>query len=352
MGTGGILLAASLFAGQLIQSSLPNLTPPAGVDVNVSEVTWNPSGTALLYTKKQTDSTGIGVYASGQKEGRVLLSVGDGDTYKAQWFECAPFVAVIIYRSPKEAEGRLQAEVHLLDAKALKSRLLFSRTFDRKSGVEIDVDPSPGLVHAIFRVKEGEARRHMVLPISLGPLAAAPDLDRAVEQGFRGPSWSIDGTAVYAKDVPNPTAGNVHFDPATGLMRARFELAKGSKVPVFGDIPLLNKFFLAGPPTPPAGHPVLEVVPSNGALRQVRFRGAWEEVEPEVEPLGSVAQKSPLRIGVSRGEANSLWLTRGEEAPERGVLITPHGGQVWLAPRNRAVAYVVDGALFVREITK
>ncbi len=351
MGFGGMLVVASVGFGQLAQAPLPRLEAPIGVDVNVQSVSWSPTGNALLYTKKEAAGTAIGIYGTGLPEGRVLFHIGPDDRMESQWFDGAPFVAVIVYRQVPGAEGpRHQADVHLLDAKTLKDRLVFSRTFESKSGIEIDVDPSPGLVHAIFRVKDGETKRHMVLATSLGPLIASPDLDAAVKEGFQGPSWSIDGTAVYGKGGQSET--NAQFDSSTGTVRVQFVLERDLRAKILGDLPLLGKLFLAKKPAPPIGTPVLEVMPGNGALRQVRFRGEWVSEEPELPPIGSSSKVHSLPFGVSRGQAHGLWLTRGEENPEEGVLIAPHAGEAWLAPRNRAVAYLVDGALFVRTFGK
>lgn len=68
--------------------------------------------------------------------------------------------------------------------------------------------------------------------------------------------------------------------------------------------------------------------------------------------MGAQSQIESLQFGRSQGQANSLWLTRGEEKPDQGVLVAASASLAWLAPQHRAIAYLTDGALFVREIVR
>lgn len=342
---------AMSLAGGAALAQLPHLDAVVAVDVGVRTVAWNSTGSALLYTKDDSEGIGLGVYAAGQREGKVLLHVAPGDRYETQWFDGAPVVAAIVYRR-LESEGgdRMAAEVHLLDAKTLREKLVFRRFYEAKVPVEIDVDPSPSLVHAIFRLRENQTQHHLVLPLSGNPLVSAPDLDRAVAEGYSGPVWSVDGTATYAKGLAPIQNTGLLFDPATGQAQLKVSVVLDKKAPILGDLPLLGKFFVARKPAPPVGAPVLEVMPANGALRPVRFRGEWESESPDDRPLALQDMPAALQFGISRGEARSLWLTAGEDRPNAGVMIAPHADRSWLAPRNRAVAYLADGALFVRAI--
>jgi hypothetical protein len=103
-------------------------------------------------------------------------------------------------------------------------------------------------------------------------------------------------------------------------------------------------------PAPEVGTPVLELMPANAALRQVRFKGAWEGIERKVAPLRTESSGSELPYRLSKGTSTSLWLTQDVKVPERGVLVAAHAQRSWLSPWNRAVAYLTDGALFVREL--
>lgn len=351
MGTRGMFAFAWVLVAGAATAQLPDLEPAVAVDVGVKTVAWNPAGTALLYTKEDSEGIGLGIYAAGQREGKVLLRLPPGDRYETEWFESAPVAVVIVYRRVdlSGSAGQL-AEVHLLDAKTLKDKLVFRRTFETEGRVEIDVDPSPGMVHAIFRLRVGEEQQHLVLPLSGNPLLSAPDLDRALAEGFQGPAWSVDGTAVYSKAERPTQDARLLVDPATGNAEIKLSVVMDRKMPVVGDIPLISKFFLVRNPVPPPGAPVLEVMPANGALRPVRFKGAWTEREVAVPRIATQDVRSPMILGVSRGEARSLWLTQGEKAPTAGVLVAAQADQAWLSPRNRAVAYVTDGALFVRAI--
>lgn len=347
-----MLLASAAAMGALAQK-LPTLNPAQAIDVRVKDVQWQPHGDALLYSKEEENGSGIGVFALGQVEGKVLLHLGKEDRWEAQWFEGSANVIVIVYKKHESPNGELtEVSVHLLEAKALREKKLFSRTFDAKDGVEVNVDTSPGLVHAIFRLTSKNEIRHLVLPTSGSTLIFSPDLDRANKEGYSGPVWSSDGTAIYQKGGGVFEKTYTASDNAVRLEMKLNEFVATEKRGEFllGDLALVGiKFKLMNPP-PPVGTPVLELIPFNAALRQVRFRGAWESRDPEVVPLDNRTQINPLQFGTSRGEANSLWLTLAEEKPGRGVLIAPHASRAWISPWDRAVAYLTDGALFVRTI--
>ncbi len=343
--------------------ALPVLDPPVPVDVRVESLMWHPKGEALLYCRAEGKGKGLGVYRVGADEGKVLVHLQEGDRWEAQWFEGAPCAIVITYRDhPVGKDKQIEATVHLLDARNNTARKVYGRTFAPGQRVDLNVDPSPGMIHAIFRVTDGKEQFHLVLPLSANTLLASPDLDRAVKEGFGGPFWSVDGTANYSK---GGSAGRLasklgQFSAANSARDAYVELTAqtlilqksgGAKLEVLGDLPIIGNYFTVklAAPAPPAGTDVLEVVPSNGVLRPVRFRGEWESRDPEgLLPLATRQSVSTLQLGVSQGQANSLWLIREGDKADQGVLIAAHGSRAWVAPLNAAVAYVTDGALFVR----
>src|SRR5207253_4214112 len=84
------------------------------------------------------------------------------------------------------------------------------------------------------------------------------------------------------------------------------------------------------PPAPPTGSTVLELMPQNATLRQVRFRGPWTEAEVAVPALAPFELPVMLEFGRSKGQAMSLWLTRGEQKKnDQGSLIAASASQAW-----------------------
>lgn len=337
-------------AASLAQAPPPKVDGPKGVDVNVTNISWHPQGIGLLYTKQEGTGTGIGIYALGQPEGEVVVHMGKNDSYEAQWFDNQTMVTIIVYRElTREGEPYGEATVYLADAVKGQAQALWSQAYTEESGgIDLDVDVSPRLRHAIYRVKNGQNRYHMVLPVSGGRLIASADLDRAQKEGLAGPSWSLDGTAVYARPSESQASSEV------GELRSDEILISRVAAKVEGELKLSNvsfRFNVAKPPPPPVGATVLELMPSNAALRQVRFKGPWQHREMSQDDVRTFSRATNIQFGGAAFTANSLWLVRGKQ-PTDGLLLAAHAEKSWIAPGSAAVAYLTDGALFVRELGK
>lgn len=100
------------------------------------------------------------------------------------------------------------------------------------------------------------------------------------------------------------------------------------------------------------GSTVMEVMPQNGVLRAVRYRGPWVETPKRGLAIETITQPFLVDFGRSKGQGVSLWLTALGTKAESGTLITPNARQAWTAPNYKAVAYVTDGALFIRRIVE
>jgi len=238
---------------------------------------------------------------------------------------------------------------------------VFSRTVHGKEPLKISIDLSPTLTHAILRVVEGEKEYHTVLTLNTVDVVAAPDLDQAEKEGYSGPGWSANGTAVYTKSAD----GNLD---RTIL---KFQLTDKDDRQTQSDADhlssqlvrsLLESFELKAlyPRAPAAGTPVLELMPTNAILRQVKSPGPWQDA-PTAEPkLAETSHAVSITFGQSNGGANSLWLTPAQKQdgerrrvePQVGTMVAAHADTAELAPGEGAISYIVDGALFVRRISR
>jgi hypothetical protein len=242
-----------------------------------------------------------------------------------------------------------------LNGKAKSGTEVFSKIVPVGDKIDIDVDTSPSLLHAIFRVKSGKETNHYVLPSNGGKLVASRDIDEAVKAGNYGPSWSQDGTAIYGGTGQESRAftlqgGKVISDDANKVQTIVAKEISISFTAVEGKALLdgVNGLsFKLVPPAPPVGASVFEVVPSNGVLRPVRFKGPWSSAPEKPRALESKSNPSQLAFGQIRGSSTSLWLMVGKTV---GTMVAAHANQATIAPQDRAVAYITDGALFVREI--
>lgn len=336
-----ILAVAGLCAFARAQT-LPKLSAPTALDVRVTSAYWHPHALALLYLREEEGGIGLGIYKPGDIGGAVLLHLQKDEQWESRWFESAPAAIITSYRDL--SDGQRQASVHLLDAKNRTLRTLYEKKVGKSEGITLDFDLSPAFIHAIFRVKSMGKITHLVLPIGGKKLVAAPELDAAVAQGSIGPAWSIDGTAVYWSSSTEAKPAIADLIPVDKqVVDAQVGSSKG-----ITELVEIKILWTASPPPPPVGTAVLELIPSNPILRQVRFKGEWQPEKATTIAIEAKAQHHEIEFGLSRGGTYGLWLTQGDHA----TLVSASTEKFWMAPNNKAVAYLVDGALIVRMLVE
>lgn len=344
IGFAAVMVLVGQGAAQ--RSQLPALGEPTAVDLRVESYQWHPHGEGALYARKEDSGTGIGIYRLGDLQGNVLLHLRPDETYEMQWFESAAAAIVIAYR---KVDGKTEIGIHVLDARTKKSKKLFGQLFE--GDADIDVDPSPSLIHAIFRLKTGDRRQHLVMTQGGGALVYARDLDRAVENGFSGPVWANTGSAVYQKGG-GESVELALTDQLTEQVREAEATIKFQVVLEANEIKLSGRMlWVASRPAPPAGTPVLEVIPANGAVREIKFPGPWEWDRPNVTPLDVELNPQRLEFRGEAGHSQSLWLVPGGDKRAKGIFVSAQADKPSIAPENRAVGYLTDGVLFVRKMT-
>lgn len=351
------LLTTLAWCSSLAHAQFPELGPAVAVDVRVTDVLWHPHGSALLYSRTEGDGKSLGVFSVSGIEGKSLLHLGKEDSWEAHWFDGASVILVTIYR--KSTDGAT-LEMHTLDADRLEDRLVFVSKAMANDNLSVEVDTSPSLIHAIVTVSDGKKSTCLVLPNHGNKLVRGVEIDRAMQNGYAGPTWSKVGTAIYAKGEGLPQSreaeaqelAKVEADIAMARVAAKADADAEQqllrmRLAMELDMAALMRRRRAAPAE---GTNVLEVIPSSAALRQVAFQGPWQEKPKQVAEMVPQPKRTVLDFGVSKGQVNSLWLTLPQEGIDRGILISAQATNSWLAPENRAVAYISDGALFVRSI--
>lgn len=355
-----------LATGLAIAQPAPKLGIPQGVDFGVVGIDWHPKGNAMLYTQKDGEGFAVGSYMLGQSRGATLVRYAKTDRPEFYWFAGKPNALVVIYRPSKEGT---KLEVDLIDLEHQTSKKIFERSYGPKENASLDVETSPSLLHAILTLTTEKSNQHFVLKTGTFEVMPSVDLDQAAAKGISGPSWSLDGTAVYADasaEIQKRQAlveQKMKYDNATiQVLEARAatvatqesEIAlklEGAKLSLMNaeNMSFRLKFV---PPTPPTGATVLELMPQNATLRSVRFKGPWQDKpRPPVE-LFPMPQNNLLSLGRSKGQANSLWLTVPSDKGQSGQLVAAQASSGWISPTGQAVAYITDGALFIRTIGK
>lgn len=346
---------------------MPVLGDPTAVDVRVTDVRWQPHGRGLIYSREEGEGSGLGVYAVGQKEGKVLIHLNKGDTWDSQWFDSDPIALVTLHRKIDTPAGpQTEITIHTFDTEKCEDRLLFTRIVPLNESWSVEADTSPSLVHAIFTLNDGKTTSHMVLPTHGNKLISGSEIDKAIKDGFGGPVWSVDGTAIFGKGLASSNLfsakGMVFTLGGDGGDVAQAEAAnKAIEVKLVLDVSKAGRLSGGGtgdmefslvsrPAPPPAGTAVLELMPGNAFLRSVKFKGPWVDKELAFPEMAPQSKRTMLEFGVSKGQSNSVWLTLPQQQIDQGVLVSANATSVWVAPENRAVAYLTDGALIVRPI--
>jgi len=330
-----------------------------------------------MYYREHGQGRGVGAFIAGQDQGKTLVTVEKGERIEAEWLPGTKKAIAITYLNERGDDGEVtRVQVHLMDAEAQSAKLIFNRPFAKSENPRMDVDPSPKLLHAIFRLRSTVEKKtrteHYVLKTGTPELANCPELDGAATKGFRGPVWSLDGTAIFMEGSGTPT-----YELRTGidlkLDETALKLAEAQRqgdkqlqaITIELQGTLLNQReklafttlgggnrWIARPAAPPVGTPVLELMPQNGVLRQVNFKGQWAESLVPTPSLQSQERQVVVEFGRSRSQSKSIWLTLPGKEPEHGTLVSSNASQAWLSPKNRMVAYLTDRALFVREISQ
>lgn len=362
---GVMVLAASASFAQ--QSKGLELGDAKAIDIHASEVTWHPNGLSFLYNRETEDGRSLGTYCLDKKEGKALLPLDKDETYDVYWLSNSNSAIVVLsVKATGTQQPSTRIRMVLVDATLQTTKPLYNETFENKSLPSVDVDQSPLLRHAIVTLRNTTGVRHMVLCLGDARLVDAPDLDRAEKEGLSGPSWSVDGTAIYSNSPARSLLGSkiVVNDALLDSQKATDQTSSQSKeelrqitldvVEVKGLLVSSSSGkefrFKIMPPTPATGANVLELMPSNAVLRPVRFRGPWQPVNSGREPLIPRNQSVVLQFDRSNAQDNSVWIKRGTQAGTPATLLGVHVSQTWLSPNQNAVAYLIDGALFVRTI--
>ena len=106
---------------------------------------------------------------------------------------------------------------------------------------------------------------------------------------------------------------------------------------------MLEDLFRSAPSTGAVG---LELEPTNGVIRQVRSPGPWAEPGRDEVGIAPQQQSVNVNVGPMTGMSLSLWLVTHDK--KWSTLVAPNAQSAWLSPTGQAIAYTVDGALFVR----
>ncbi|MBI1331921.1 MAG: hypothetical protein GC165_03480 [Armatimonadetes bacterium] len=364
--TIALVVLAAFSAAAFSQNDPVTLGDAVPVDVHVQDADWNPNGHSLIYTRKDEDGQSLGAFMLDKYEGKSLLKLTQGQTYRITWLSGSDAAVVVVHGpSPDNpnAESKdksIQIQMFVVDANLQSAKRILDETYDAKQLPAIDVDASPLLKHAIITMRLGKETRHLVITPG-GDLLKSADLDRAEQEGLTGPTWSIDGTAIYSNAQFSGKTQYLVAKTGQAVQDSSGQQAKEITVRAVQGEALtavaadstalkLSIEFRRAVPMPETNSPVFELMPSNASLRPVRFRGPFES-KPRNRPVLTPRTKSiVLQYEQSDAQDSSVWIKRGTEKNSPATLLAVHASRTWMSRDQNAVAYIIDGALFVRTI--
>ncbi len=352
-------LIALLAAGAMAQVQMGEAKP---VDIHVTRVDWQPAGLALIYAKEVETGIAIGAFGPSRYEGKEMLMLSKDATFSPYWFEKQASVMLSTRQSaPEVGKDCQRVSLYLIDADTQKVNRLFDEVYRPGDEPKVIINNSPLLRHSIVTMRFKDGSRHFVLCQGNNSLVPCPDLDRPEAQKLSGPAWSVDGTAVYG-DFPNLIAAKYRLEyrdqelkvdnaNAAATKENLRELKLAQQIRSEAEDLVMSRAFALNM-APPAGTDVLELMPTNPVLRPVKFRGSFKP-EPFTGPtLQTQNGHVVVQFERSNAEDNSLWLKLGVEKNSPASMVAVHASDAWLSPISNAIAYTIDGALFVRPIKK
>ena len=381
-----VTVLACLGTGCFAQSKIQvKVGPPEFVAKNVRNVTWSNDGRSLVYETSDSKGRKLGVYDLDGQDGKTVLDIPEGtDLDQIVWLNSGKKCLAVL----KQRTTGTTVTVNLLDAHGLTARQVWTHTYGPKQAANVMIEPSPTLAHALLTVTGEKADEVWVLTLGGGSVVFSRDIQAAQMQGSSFAGWSQSGTAIFGPGTKNSEfvidgkQGDIKADKQSDGVNVTAITISAVKLSLDGHSGVVESdgglksslVFLARlRPNYETGASVLECMPANAALRQIKFQGYY--ADPLVdEPNAEIrSENQQLVMGKSKAGANSLWIVpqnlppqdkapahtgivvetpkREVQKPEWGVLVSAQADQAWPAPQLTAVAFTWNGALFVRPVS-
>lgn len=349
------------------------LGTPRFVATDVESVNWSDDGKCLGYTTSHAGTAAFGVFDLDADKGATLVTLAAGEEIASfDWLKAGKKGVLVV----RGQAGGPYLSVTVLDAHESTARQVWTRKFNAGEEPTVEVQVSPLLAHALLTVSSASTRETWVLAAGGNTVVFSRDIATAEGQGQSFADWSKSGTALFSGPAVAGGATSFTLDLSKSDQKVRngeetlVELAidrsstTSGGVTLLSNLPILSRFFIRMRPDIPEGATVLECVPSNGALRPVRFPGYFEP-RPGRTDLPDVHSKlTPLSLGKAVAGSNALWLAPNDPQrqakaerglrpgdPSTGILVSAQADSWWPAPEFRAIAFSWNKVLFVRTVT-
>ncbi|HVT13689.1 MAG TPA: hypothetical protein VHE55_15600 [Fimbriimonadaceae bacterium] len=314
-----------------------SLGPSKMIATSVEDAVWAPDGADIAYIGRSETGTRVGLFDLKRDKGAVVASLGPNEKLEQTVWLNAGHKLLLVVRQP--VEGREKPTdlltVKVADAIDLRTESLWSKEFAGAENATLEINPSPSLCHALVTVRAQNSQTYLVVTESAKSLVVSTDIAEAVKEGRQMEGWSIYGTAMFGDAAQ--TSENTGREET---LRIEYALLRAEQASVAQQRSVTPDEY------------ALEVVPTNGVLRQVRFPGYFQPIPSNVEWLQPYFQQSTLTLGQSSAAIRSFWLVLQKEvkAPSQGILVSAQADGGWMSPSGKDVAFTCHHTLFTRPI--
>lgn len=332
------------------------------------QVLWSPDGEDLAYTAARDGQTEVGLYSLKDNHSGVVANLVAGETVDDVVWLNAGHEMVLVTRQTVGTDDLLK--VRVADASRMECRELWARTYPKTEQARIEVNESPTLAHALVTVSTEQGPTYFAITSNAGRMVLSTDIADAAKNGKPFAGWSATGTAIFGPKQSFSPSDKIKVSMASAddqgyegsqatlqfaIQATTINSADGSET----NLPLtflstgwksMSKTLV---PAFKPGETVLECMPANGGLRQIRFMGPYVWSRRQASAVRVFRRQDEPKMGALTAHVQSLWLVPpGEKAPSKGILISAQAEESYVAPKESAVAFLCHGSLFVRKIVR
>lgn len=373
----GLCLAQCALAQAQQPADLVTLGLPQFVAKRVQDVWVAPNGKALVYSTKTKAGLAVGAFNVATDEGAILFTLKPDEVFQQiEWLPSG--TRFLVHTSMANSQGKLLT-FGVGDVNQLQYKTMFTRQFGEADAAGMTFYTSPLLDHALVDLTTDKGHETWVLTQNATNFSFSRDIAAAEAQGQGYGGWTANGTAVYGGHGDMRGAQITFSESAFNLGKVEngtftIELQPDAQSGVREALIKLSGRLITAAPAYQVGETVWECVPSNGALRSVKYPGPFITKESTMAPVFEYNLTQELRLGTTSVGTKSLWLvpgsqmvsqTSGEQTsetfkgevklppvPKSGVLVSAQADRWWPSLDRSLIAFSWNGALFVRTVQR
>ncbi len=189
-----------------------------------NQVTWNQDGSFMGYTYREATgyTAEVGIYDLINDRGRSLLRPEPNERVDDLiWLAGNPIeLACVSAKTSVDGKATVRETIWALDGKNLTTKKLWTADFLADENVQLSVEASPSLTHAIVTIQTKSTKSYYVVTLGAGGMVISPDISQAIQEGHGFAGWTVDGTAFFGGGSKNDLSASqslsISFSSADG----------------------------------------------------------------------------------------------------------------------------------------